>query len=122
MAVQVDPIKSTLKAPGIKRLKLIDDDPLSKFAFEFNLRRYIVDPSKQASVFLRYLDSNYVNACNSQNMERSRLRRSLLGRGLHSFPFPLNLSSLCPLPLNLSLLYPPYDPNYPVDVSRRCSS
>ena len=26
----------------------------------------------------------------------------LLGRGLHSFPFPLNLSSLCPFPLNLS--------------------
>ena len=25
-----------------------------------------------------------------------------LGRGLHSFPFPLNLSLLCPSPLNLS--------------------
>ena len=34
------------------------------------------------------------------------------GRGIHSFPFPLNLSGLCP-PCNLSL---------PMDVSRRCSS
>ena len=33
------------------------------------------------------------------------------GRGLHSFPFPLNLSLLCPFPLNLSSHCPPYDPN-----------
>jgi len=39
-AVQVDPIKPVLKAPGTKRLKLNSDDPLSKFAFRFNLRRY----------------------------------------------------------------------------------
>jgi hypothetical protein len=32
-----------LNAPGIKRLKLICDDPLSNFAFKFNLRRYTVD-------------------------------------------------------------------------------
>jgi hypothetical protein len=38
--VQVDPIKSTLKAPGAKRLKLKYDEPLAKFAFNFNLRRY----------------------------------------------------------------------------------
>jgi hypothetical protein len=30
-----------LKAPGTKRLKLQCDDPLSNFAFKFNLRRYI---------------------------------------------------------------------------------
>jgi hypothetical protein len=28
--------------------------------------------------------------------------REMLGRGLHSFPFPLFLSLLCPFPLNLS--------------------
>jgi hypothetical protein len=28
----------------------------------------------------------------------------IMGRGLHSFPFPLNLSLLCPFPLNLSSL------------------
>jgi hypothetical protein len=39
-AVQVDPIKPTLKASGTKRLKLQYDEPLSKVAFKFNLRRY----------------------------------------------------------------------------------
>jgi len=38
--VQVDPIKPTLKAPGIKRLTLKCDEQLSKIAFTFNLRRY----------------------------------------------------------------------------------
>jgi len=39
-AVQVDPMKPTLKAPGTKRLKLQYGEPLSNFAFKFNLRRY----------------------------------------------------------------------------------
>ena len=39
-AVQVQPIKSTLKAPGTKCLKLICDNLLSKFACNFNLRRF----------------------------------------------------------------------------------
>ena len=30
----------TLKAPGADTLKLKYDEPLSKFAFNFNLRRY----------------------------------------------------------------------------------
>ena len=38
--VLVDPFKSTLKAPGTKRLKLKYDKLLSNFAFNFNLRRY----------------------------------------------------------------------------------
>jgi hypothetical protein len=41
--VQVDPIKPKLKAPGTQRLKLKHAKPLSSFAFNFNLRRYIVD-------------------------------------------------------------------------------
>jgi hypothetical protein len=41
--VQVDPIKTTLKAPGNKLLRLKYDKPLSNFAFKFNLRRYIKD-------------------------------------------------------------------------------
>jgi aspartyl-tRNA synthetase len=41
MAVQVDPIKPMLKAPGSERLKLKCDDMLSNFAFNFNLRRFI---------------------------------------------------------------------------------
>jgi hypothetical protein len=39
-AVQVDPMKLTLKLPGTKRLKLEFDELLSSFAFKFNLRRY----------------------------------------------------------------------------------
>ena len=39
-AMQVEPIKPTLKAPGIKLLKLKCDRPLSKFALKFNLRCY----------------------------------------------------------------------------------
>ena len=38
--MQVDPIKPTLKPPRTKRLKLQHDEPLSSFAFNFNLRRY----------------------------------------------------------------------------------
>jgi len=39
-AVQVDPIRPMLKAPGCERLKVTCDDLLSMFAFNFNLRRY----------------------------------------------------------------------------------
>jgi len=39
-AVQVDPIKPTLKAPGTKRLKVKHYKLLSSFAFKFKLRRY----------------------------------------------------------------------------------
>jgi hypothetical protein len=34
-------MKPKLKPPGTKRLKLNYDEPLSTFAFKFNLRRYI---------------------------------------------------------------------------------
>jgi len=39
-AVQADPIKLKMNPPGTERLKLKYDDPLSNFAFRFNLRRY----------------------------------------------------------------------------------
>ena len=38
--MQVDPIDPVLKAPGYMLLKLICDEPLSSFAFKFNLRCY----------------------------------------------------------------------------------
>ena len=44
-AVQVDPIKPTLKASGTKRLKLTHVKLLSSFAFKFNLRRYTTAPA-----------------------------------------------------------------------------
>jgi len=65
-AVQVDPIKPKLKPPGCQRLKLSYDEPLSKFAFKFNLRRFnTVTVSKLNEVW---------------------------GRGLQSFTLQLNLS------------------------------
>jgi hypothetical protein len=39
-AVQVDPIKPTLKAPGPMRQRLKRAELLSSFSFEFNLRRH----------------------------------------------------------------------------------
>jgi len=39
--VQVGPIQPTLKAPGIKRLKLLYVGPLLKYGFKIKLRRYI---------------------------------------------------------------------------------
>jgi len=39
-ALQVDPIKPTLKASGTKRLNLTYHKLLSSLAFKFNLRRY----------------------------------------------------------------------------------
>jgi hypothetical protein len=39
-AVQDDPMKPTLKPPGTQRLRLGYAEPLSNFAFKFNLRRY----------------------------------------------------------------------------------
>ena len=38
-------LRSTLKAPGTKRLRLKYDGPLSNFGFDFNLRRYILGSS-----------------------------------------------------------------------------
>jgi len=39
-AVQVDPIKPTLKASGTKRSTLKSAEPLSSVGFKINLRRY----------------------------------------------------------------------------------
>ena len=46
-AVQVDPIKPMLKAPGTILLALRCDEPLSNFAFNFNLRRYTWGATRQ---------------------------------------------------------------------------
>jgi hypothetical protein len=47
--VQVDPIKLTLRAPGTKRLKLEQHEPLSKPAFKINLRRYPAGTRRSAA-------------------------------------------------------------------------
>jgi len=67
MAAQVDPIKTTLKPPGTKRLKLKYDKPLSNFAFNFNLRRYTKEypdlfkeeVGTQANITRRVIDTHF---------------------------------------------------------------
>jgi hypothetical protein len=46
--VQLDPVKPTLKAPGTKRLKVKDDEPLPSSAFKVNLRRYSSEEEAEA--------------------------------------------------------------------------
>ena len=50
--MQVDPIGTTLKAPGTKLLKLQHDRPLSNSAFKFNTCRYttVVDSDGMRTV------------------------------------------------------------------------
>ena len=52
-AVQLDPMKPTLKPPGTKRLKHKYDDSPSSFAFKVKLRRYTSD-APQWNQRLRY--------------------------------------------------------------------
>jgi hypothetical protein len=44
--VHVDPIKPKLKLPGTQLLKLKCDEPLSKFAFKIELRRYTMEENE----------------------------------------------------------------------------
>jgi len=50
-AVQVDPIKPTLKALGLRPLKVKYNDLLSKFAFKYNLRRYSLECCQCLEIF-----------------------------------------------------------------------
>ena len=75
--MQVDPMKPTLKAPGIKLLKLECDEPLSEFAFKFNLRRY---SEEGGDVDLR-------------DKQDDHDAYEAFGRGLHSSTFQLNVSA-----------------------------
>ena len=57
-AVQVDPMKPMLKAPGTKRLYLKYDKLVSTFAFKFNLRRYTASPFLSSSSLPRRCGGN----------------------------------------------------------------
>jgi len=61
--VQVDPIKSTLKAPSTKRLMLKSDEPLSNVAFKFNLRRYNVEALFQLANVYDMMGNYKVRRC-----------------------------------------------------------
>jgi len=76
-------MKSTLKAPGCKLLKLEQDKLLSNFAFNFNLRCY----SKCAG----FNPDNLIN----NGATHSR-------QGLTLVPIPAQHEVFCPVPLNLS--------------------
>jgi len=67
--VQVDPIKPKLRLPGTQRLILKCDEPFTKLAFKFKLRRYI-EVDLWALGVLAF--------------------EMLLGRGLHSSTSQLN--------------------------------
>ena len=62
-AVQVVPIKPTLKAPGTKRLKLKCDRLLSTLAFKFNLRRYNVEALFQLANVYDMMGNYKVRRC-----------------------------------------------------------
>ena len=79
--MQVDPIKHTLKAPGTKRLKLKCDEPLSDFAFNLNLRRYILS-SLSSFMSIAVLLFLFL------------IVFAIVGRGLHSSTSQLNLSGI----------------------------
>ncbi|GFR42368.1 hypothetical protein Agub_g3023, partial [Astrephomene gubernaculifera] len=51
----------------------------------------VLDCSGQASVFLRYQDTNYVNALTRRHLEPPLLRRSLLGALRYGKPLVLDL-------------------------------
>ena len=57
-AVQVKPIKITLKAPRTKRLKLHYDTLLYNFAFKFDLRRYTLECTRTSITRWMFLFSN----------------------------------------------------------------
>jgi hypothetical protein len=56
VAVQVDPVTPALKASGSTRLTLGNEKALSNFAFNFNLRRYMVGSnSRNVDVYGQHL-------------------------------------------------------------------
>jgi len=88
-----------LKPPRTNCLKLSCDKLLSTVAFKLNLCRYT---AASASSGRGLIPMEVYKSANAGGGSR--------GRGLHLFPFPLNLSLLCPFSLNLSLLCPPCNP------------
>ena len=67
--MQVDPFRPTLKALGAKRLKQKYDELLSRFAFNFNLRRYNEMSHMLNDGTERYLEARLVNRILSANLE-----------------------------------------------------
>jgi hypothetical protein len=71
-----------LKVPGTEHLKVTHDEPPSKFAFKFNLRRYNKDIAKDAAPFMRkaskYYESIAAQLCaNGQGLTLVHVRAQL---------------------------------------------
>jgi len=81
-AVQLDPIKPTLKGAGTKRLKVKYYKPLSNFPFKFNLRRYNSEHHP--------LDAYFLELVRQRRSARGADRAD--GRGLYSPTSQVNLS------------------------------
>ena len=89
-AVQVDPIKPIWKAPKTKRLKLKYDEPPSKFAFKFNVRRYNVGaPAARIPLATPQGDKTILEQGHEEFLVEPQ------GRGFHSSTFRLSLSDFC---------------------------
>jgi hypothetical protein len=96
-----------LKAPGIKRLKLKYDKPLSNFAFKFNLRRYTWARSPWCSTLTtsgptcsrtrartKCSGPSPTSPRGAPSSPRSRSRH---GQGLTLVPISAQLELFCPL-------------------------
>jgi hypothetical protein len=94
--VQVDPNKTTLKAPGIKRVKLKFDKVLSSFAFKFKLRRFSMVADRVVRSPAAPGVDNDVEvegyATELQHGGQFMPMAVMPGRALHSSTFQLNLS------------------------------
>jgi hypothetical protein len=86
--VQVDRLNPGLKASGTARLKLECDEVVSRYAINFNSRRYKVESETAL-----------------HHVVKISVRDTGIGRGLHSSTSHLNLSRFC----NIN---PPYTPRH----------
>ena len=76
--MQVDPIKPTLKTPVTERLNLKHDEPLSSFAFSFNLRRYIEEDREFVRAYYEMPDEEVDPARMSPWLLRIELNREMM--------------------------------------------
>jgi hypothetical protein len=81
-------MKSKMRPPGTRRLNLKCDMLLWNFAFKFNLRRYRA--AFGTDLFRKPLA---VSGRADYYGSVANLAARVMGRGLHSFPFRLKLSS-----------------------------
>jgi hypothetical protein len=90
-------MKPMLKAPGTKRLTLKSESPLLTFAFNFDLRHYtsarsMVKMEKLFGLIARALGQDV----ETDPMEMAEsIAELVVGRGLHSSTFRLNVSTFC---------------------------